>query len=71
MATYSVTLPIAGYAIVDVEADSEEAAIDAALGSELTLKDIEVWEALRAIVTGNILHTSPNNASAELLDDDD
>lgn len=69
MATYSVTLPIAGYAIVEVEADSEEAAIDAALGSDVTMRDIEEWSVLKAIVTGNILHTSPNDASAELIED--
>ena len=55
MKTYSVTIPIAGHAIVEVEADDEEAAIEKAL-EEVTLNNVDEWEALREFNRGNVCY---------------
>lgn len=68
--TYSVTLPVSGTAVVEVEADSEEDAIDKALDS-VTNKDLETWEALRRIVMGNVFCGQQNEAEAILIDEED
>jgi hypothetical protein len=65
MATYSVTLPINGKMFVEVEADSDEEAIDKALESELTIDLIEEWEALRIVCQGNCFRGCCNEAYAE------
>lgn len=66
MPTYNVTLPIAGHAFVEVEADSEEAAIEAALDA-VTRDDIEEWEALREFNRGNVCNCpSPWEATAKM-----
>lgn len=67
MKTYTVTLPIAGHAVVEVEAENEEAAIDAALNSDkLTINAIETWDALKRFHEGNICYCpSPWEAYAE------
>lgn len=67
MKTYEVTLPIAGIAFMTVQANSEEEAIDIALG-EVSQDDIEEWEAYRKISSGNVLYIRQNEASAEALD---
>ena len=57
MKRYDVTIPIAGHAIITVEAASEEDAIQKALESEdLTIKSIESWEALERFHQGNICY---------------
>lgn len=65
MATFSVCLPITGIIWVEVEADDEESAIEAAFHSDsLNNENIEEWEAHRRICTGNILHAQLNEAYA-------
>jgi hypothetical protein len=44
MPIYNVTLPIAGHAFAEVEADDEDAAIEAAF-EVVTRNDIEEWGA--------------------------
>lgn len=69
MAIWNVTLPIAGHAFLTVEADDEGAAIEAALG-EVTLSDIEDWEAMETFSQGNVLYCPrPWDASAEREDE--
>lgn len=67
---YGVTLPIYGSVYVEVEASSEKEAIDTALRSEITLDDIESWEAVRKICEGNVCHASPNYADARVLEEE-
>lgn len=68
---YGVTLPITGTVYVEVEADSEEAAIEAALNSDdLTGDAIESWEATDRIVKGNVFYGVQNEAHAELIADE-
>lgn len=55
MKTYTVTMPITGKAIVEIEADSEEDAIRMALET-VELQHIEEWEALETISEGNVLY---------------
>lgn len=64
MKTYAVSVPIAGVAYVEVEAESAEAAIDAALGL-VTKDDIEEWNPLRHMTKGNVNYFHDNDASAE------
>ena len=71
MATYSVTIPITGYIINEVSADSEEEAIDKAMDESYTSEDIEMWQPMRRIVQGNILYADHNEASAEFMYDED
>lgn len=60
---YDVTLPIAGIAFLQVEADSEDEAIDVALG-KLELKDIEEWDGHRYLVRGSVCYVSVTQAEA-------
>jgi hypothetical protein len=62
---FSVAIPICGYAIVEVEADSPEDAIEKALAGEITIDDIESWEAIEHICEGNCFNGSLNDAEAE------
>ncbi len=66
MPIYNVTLPIAGHACLQVEADDEGAAIAAAF-EQVENKHIEDWEALAQFNSGNVCHCpSPWEAIAEL-----
>jgi hypothetical protein len=66
MATWTVCVPITGKAFVEVEADSEEEAIDAALNSEdLTIDAIEEWMPTDRIVQGNFFFGMLNEAYVE------
>lgn len=67
MRIYSVTVPIAGHAIVEVEADSEEEAIEKAIG-EVTREHLEGWEPLQQFNRGNVCYCPhPWEAEAEDL----
>lgn len=50
---YQVCVPIAGHAFIEVKAESEEAAIEKAVG-EVTLNHVEEWEPLERFHQGNI-----------------
>lgn len=66
MPLYNVTLPMAGHAFVQVEADNEEAAITAAM-DQVEMKDIEEWEVLSRVTSGNVCHfPTPWEPQAEL-----
>lgn len=55
MKEYTITLPIAGHAVVTVEAESEEEAIKEAFNT-VTIDDIQEWEALRQFNRGNVCY---------------
>lgn len=72
MKRFLVTLPITGYILVEVEADNERAAIDAALISdELRTDRIEEWEAHEHIVQGNVFYGRKNRVEVEDISDDE
>jgi hypothetical protein len=71
MPTYSCVIPIAGHAIVEVEAASEEEAISKAF-EEVTMDHIEEWEALKQFNSGNVCHCpSPWEVEVDKVSDDD
>lgn len=55
MKKYVVTVPIAGSYTVEVEAEDEDGAIEAAFEAQGEAEDVE-WEALREICSGNVCH---------------
>lgn len=69
MKKYRVMVPIVAACYVEVEAENEKEAIACALNSEeLSLENVEEWEGLEAIVTGNVVHTYNHTAWAEELE---
>lgn len=65
--TFRVTIPIAGHAVVEVEAATEEQAIEAAF-DKVTIADVDGWEALERFNQGNVCYCpSPWEAEAEDL----
>ena len=69
MKKYRVMVPIVAACYVEVEAENEKEAIACALNSEeLSLENVEGWEGLEAIVTGNVVYTYNHTAWAEELE---
>lgn len=67
MRVFSVTLPIAGHAYVTVEAENEDQAIDKAM-EEVTIDDIETWEAVPQFNKGNVCYC-PHPWEAAVVDE--
>ena len=71
MVKYTVTIPIAGHAVVKVEADSRAEAIEAAI-ENVTIDDIDGWEAIEQFHQGNVCYCPhPWEAEVEGLDDEE
>lgn len=70
MALFNVTLPVAGYAVIEVEADDEASAITAAFEADVTKEHIEEWDIFKHISQGNVLYAPVNRPSAEQIDED-
>ena len=68
MPLYSVQIPISGYIYKQVEADSEEAAIKAAMQLEAVGDDIEEWETHEHITNGNVCNAVLHSATADLIE---
>lgn len=67
---YTVKVPIVAVCYVSVEADNEEEAIDKAMNSDdLILDNVEEWEALEHIVTGNVINTY--NGDIEVFEEEE
>jgi hypothetical protein len=63
--TFAVTIPIAGHAFLEVEATSEEEAIELAM-NKVTIDDVESWEAVEQFNKGNVCYCpAPWEATAE------
>jgi hypothetical protein len=77
MKSWQVTLPVAGYVIVEVEAETEAEAISKALDTaEFDMTDSETttcheFEAHEKLFEGNVSYVWTTKASAELLDMED
>ena len=71
MKTWSVQVPITGYILNDVQAETKEAAIKAAMEAEYGVGDIEEWDTHRVIARGNICYATVNEVNAELIDDNE
>jgi hypothetical protein len=62
---YVVTIPIAGHAVVEVEAENEDDAKEEAL-CKVRAEHLDSWEALTTFNTGNVCHCpSPWDIEAE------
>lgn len=64
--SFTVAVPIAGTAYIEVEAETEEEAIRLGLDG-VTLEHIETWEALEQFHEGNVCYC-PHPWSAEAQD---
>ena len=67
MSKYSVTLPISGSATVEVEAESEDAALKAAIDA-VTKEDIDDWQAHEALIRGNVFYGDRREADVTQID---
>lgn len=63
---FTVTIPIAGHAYVDVKAESEKEAIEKAFNM-VNRDDIEEWEALEQFNSGHICHC-PSPREVEVVE---
>lgn len=55
MRVFSITIPIAGHAFMEVEAENEAAAIEKALET-VTMDNIDMWEPLEQFNQGNVCY---------------
>lgn len=70
MALFDVVIPIAGHVYLQVEADTEEEAIDKAF-NEATIEDVEDWECLEQFNQGNVCYCpSPWEVEVRELSDE-
>ena len=67
--TYGVTLPIAGHAYVEVEAETKEAAIEKAM-KEVTKDHLEDWDPIEQFNRGNVCYCpSPWEIETRIVDE--
>ena len=71
MPKWDVLVPIAGYAVVRVEAGSEKEAIDNAFLEGVSYEDFETWDAYEHIVDGHVFCAEENDARAIRIDEDE
>lgn len=65
MKNYQVTVPITGIAFISVQAESEQEAIQKAMDN-VTINEVESWEAHEHIVKGNVFYGVQNEVECEL-----
>lgn len=68
MAKYGVELPIAGWIYLEVNAESEEDAIEKALETPWKDDDVQELCAYKKLMTGNVVHVSKNKVSVRRID---
>jgi hypothetical protein len=69
MAKWHVRLPITGVVDVEVYADSEKEAIQAAI-QQASLEEIAEWEAHEQVCEGNVVYGSLSRAVADQIEED-
>lgn len=63
MKLYTVKVPIVAVCYIEVEAETEEEAIEKAFESDdLKLENVNEWEPLEHITQGNVIYTYHNDA---------
>lgn len=70
MAKYGVELPIAGWIYLEIDAESEEDAIEKALETSWRDDDIQELCTYKKLMTGNVVHVSKNKVSVRKIDED-
>jgi hypothetical protein len=71
MPRYLVTMPITGTVCKEVEAESEDAAIDNFFelwGDDPSDEDSTEWEFVEHVTTGNVFHGVQNDVCVDLLE---
>jgi len=63
---YMVSIPITGVAVLEIEAENEEQAVDMAF-EKVTIDDIEEWDAVGKIIQGNVFYGIMNEFNVEEL----
>lgn len=72
MAFYGVKIPMAGHLYVEMEADSEEEAIDKAKHLDLSSDHLEYWETVDQFTKGNVCYCPhPWEIEAEPIESED
>ena len=75
MKRYTVEVPIAGYAWIEVDAENEHKAIETALASEYSEDNIQEIDMYRTLVEGHVVCNSHYKAQVifeeELKEDDE
>lgn len=71
MARYGVRIPITGYVFVEVEAEDEKAAEEAAWEkvNDGAFDEPDEWEFNRQVVQGNVCHAMLNEIEVNLIKD--
>ena len=70
MSVYTVTLPIAGHAVVEVEANTKAEAIEEAM-EIVSIDNIDDWEAMPRFSGGNVLYCpTPHEVIVEVEEED-
>lgn len=69
MKTFGVYVPFTGQLYLEVQAEDEDSAIEAALVADLDNDMQESWEALRCVCEGNVFHGTLNTAYAVVVDE--
>lgn len=67
MKTYGVSIPVAGYIYIEIEAEDENDAKEKAFQSDIDIKDIEEWDVHEEICRGNVFHGNLNKILIEDL----
>jgi len=70
MAKYGVELPIAGWIYLEINAGSEEDAIEKALETPWEDDDVQELCTYKKLMTGNVIHVSKSQVSVRKIDED-
>lgn len=70
MPKYNVMLPVAGYVSCEVEAESEDEAIEKAKDVDFSTSDIEEWNVYVDLMKGNVCQAEYVEAVAEEIEDE-
>ena len=65
---YRITMPITGYVYKEVEADNEDEALAKFYSEDIISDDIEEWDTVEHIVTGNVFHGCINDVEIEEIE---
>jgi hypothetical protein len=65
---YTISVPITGRVVVDVEASSEEEALEKLWERDEPWPQPDEWEVCETIVTGNVFNGMQNETSIEHVD---
>lgn len=71
MKKFGVSVPIAGYVYIEVEAENKKEAVEKAFDQGYTQDDIQEIDMYERIIEGNVCHVWHNRVEVEELDSDE